>query len=110
MYKERLRKLIIKGIIGFAIGFIFALSTSPEFGFFGFCAIGLFMAGLPYGWELSGRIIGGWFVIGHIAIMLIAFMLRFVMAMLVGWIAYPIALVYYIIKSRQTANIHSPAE
>ena len=28
MYKEELRKLIIKGIIGFAIGFIFAFCTS----------------------------------------------------------------------------------
>jgi len=105
MYKEELRKLIIKGIIGFAIGFIFTLCTSPDFGFFGFCVIGFFMAGLPYGWELSGRIIGGGFIIGHIAIMLIAFMLRFVVAMLVGWIAYPIALVYYIVKSRQTPTV-----
>lgn len=103
-YKEKSQKLLIKGIVGFAIGFIFALCTSPEFGFFGFCAIGIFMAGLPYGWELSGRIIGDWLVVGHIAIMLIAFMLRFVIAMLVGWITYPIALIYNLMKAQKSGS------
>lgn len=103
-YKEKSKQLLLKGIIGFAIGFLFALFTSPEFGFFGFCAIGIFMAGLPYGWELSGRIIGGWVVVGHIAIMLIAFMLRFVIAMLSGWITYPIALTYNLMKSQKQGS------
>ena len=103
-YKEKSKKLLIKGIIGFAIGFLFTLFTSPEFGFFGFCAIGIFMAGLPYGWELSGRLIGSWFVVGHIAIMLIAFMLRFVIAMLSGWITYPIALTYNLMKSQKPGS------
>lgn len=105
MYKEELRKLIIKGIIGFAIGFIFTFCTSPDFGFFGACTIGFFLAGLPYGWQLSGRIFGERIIIGHILIMLFAFMARFIIAILTGWIAYPIALVYYIIKSHQEPTI-----
>ena len=101
MCKEELRKLILKGIIGFIIGFIFAFTTSPDFGLGGACIIGFFLAGLPYGWQLSGRVVGGWMIIGHIGIMLIAFAIRLMIAIMVGWIAYPIALVYYIVKSRQ---------
>jgi len=104
MYKEELRKLIIKGIIGFAIGFIFAFCTSPDFGFLGSCTIGLFLAGLPYGWQISGKIVGGGMVIGHIGIMLIAFALRLALAIMTGWIAYPIALVYYFVKARNESN------
>lgn len=49
MYKEELRKLILKGVIGFIIGFIFTFTTSPDFGLGGACIIGFFLAGLPYG-------------------------------------------------------------
>ena len=110
MYKEELRKLIIKGVIGFAIGFIFTFCTSPDFGFGGACIIGFFFAGLPYGWQLSGKVVGGWIVIGHIVIMLFAFALRLMIAIMTGWIAYPIALVYYIVKARKNTSIQSPAK
>ena len=59
MYQEALKRLIIKGVIGFV------------------------MAGVPYGWELVGRVIGG-FVVGHIAIMIVAFILRAAASMLIG--------------------------
>ena len=104
MYKEELRKLILKGIIGFVIGFGFTLTMSPDFGFCGACVIGFFLAGLPYGWTLSSRAVGGWMVIDHIGIMLIAFAIRLMIAIMVGWVAYPVALVYYIVKSRQELN------
>lgn len=103
MYQEALRKLIIKGIIGFVIGFILALCISPEFGFWGYCIIGFVMAGVPYGWELVGRVIGG-FVVGHIAIMIVSFILRAAASMLIGWIAYPIALVYHIVMACRKSN------
>ena len=44
MYQEALKRLIIKGIIGFAIGFILTICISPEFGFWGYCLIGFVMA------------------------------------------------------------------
>lgn len=105
MYNGELKKLIIKGVIGFALGFIFTLCYMPEAGALGYCGIGIFTAGLPYGWELSGRIIGGKLVLGHIVIMLFAFVLRFVVAMLVGWVAYPIALVHCIVKFRKNEKV-----
>lgn len=104
MYKEELKKLILYGIIGFVIGFIFTSSTSPEMGFGGACVIGLFFAGLPYGWKISGYIIGGWIIVGNIAVMIIAFFIRVIVSLIIGWIAYPIAMIYYIIKVCKNLN------
>lgn len=105
MYKEELKKLIVYGVIGFIIGFIFTFSTSPEMGIKGACIMGIFFAGLPYGWKLSGKVVGGWIVVGNIAIMIITFALRALISMIIGWIAYPIALIYYIIKVKQSSNM-----
>lgn len=102
-YKDKVRRLAIKGLIGFAGGFLFALvmalSDGEPFSFFFGCGIGLFCAGIPYGYELLGRIIGRWYVVGHIGIMLIVFMLKLVGAVLISWVAYPIALLYNFIRA-----------
>lgn len=102
-HMDKVRRLAIKGIIGFAGGFLFALvmalSDGDPFSFFMGCAAGLFCAGIPYGYELLGRLIGRWYVVGHIGIMLIVFMLKFVGAVLISWIAYPIALLYNLVKA-----------
>lgn len=102
-YVDKVRRLAIKGILGFAGGFLFALimalSDGEPFSFFFGCAIGLFCAGIPYGYELLGRLIGHWYVVGHIGIMLIVFMLKFVGAVLISWIAYPIALLYNLVRA-----------
>lgn len=102
-YTDKVRRLAIKGILGFAGGFLFALimalSDGDPFSFFFGCAVGLFCAGIPYGYELLGRIIGRWYVVGHIGIMLIVFMLKFVGAVLISWVAYPIALLYNLVRA-----------
>lgn len=49
--------------------------------------------------ELLGRLIGRWYVVGHIGIMLIVFMLKFVGAVLISWVAYPIALLYNLVRA-----------
>ena len=104
MYQEQLRKLIMNGILGFVIGFIFAFCRSLDQGIIfsiGFSLpVGIFFSCLPYGWQLSGKVIGG-IIIGNPVIMIVAFCLRFIIAMLTGWIAYPIALIYTFIKFRQ---------
>ena len=40
----------------------------------------------------------------HIAIMIIAFILRAVASMLIGWIAYPVVLVYHIVMVCRKSN------
>ena len=104
-YKEKAKKLLMKGIIGFAGGFLFAfvMATSDRdpFSFFFGCGIGILCAGIPYGYELLGKIIGQWFVVGHIGIMLIVFMLKLVGAVLISWATYPIALTYNLMKSQK---------
>ncbi len=100
MYKEKLQSMIIKGVIGFIIGFAFAyFSFETTFEFWGGCTVGICFAGLPYGWELFGKILGGWIIGGELAVLVIAFMIRLIGSLLLGWISYPIALVFYIIKA-----------
>lgn len=105
MYKEDLKKLIVYGVVGFIIGIIFTFSTSPEMGIKGACIMGIFFAGLPFGWKISGRIIGGWIIVGNIVVMIFTFLLRALISMVIGWIAYPIALIYYIIKVKQSSHM-----
>ena len=100
-YKEELKKLIIKGILGFVLGFLFTLVRSPDFGLSGACVMGFVFAGTLYGWQLSGQVVGGRIVIGNVVVMLMAFALRLILAIMTGWVAYPIALVYYIVKAKQ---------
>lgn len=102
-HMDKFRRLLLKGLLGFAGGFLFTLvvtlSDGDPFSVLFGCLIGLFCAGIPYGYELLGKIIGQWFVVGHIGIMLIVFMLKFVGAALISWMAYPIALLYNLVKA-----------
>lgn len=100
-YRDLLKRHIMKGLVGFIAGFLFAICRSPDFGVAGAALIGLFLAGVPYGWQLSGKVVGGHLVIGHVLVMLFAFVIRVILAVFVGWVAYPIALVYYLIKIKQ---------
>ena len=98
MYKKELCSLIIKGIIGFFIGIAFITNNTSNPELPGVLLFAFFFSGLPYGWQLSGRVVGGWMVIGSIPVMMVAFLIRFIIALATGWIAYPIALVYHIVK------------
>lgn len=98
MYKEDLIKLILKGVFGLIIGVIVGLasgtSTDASFALF----IGIYFIGVPYGWQLSGKLFGGTVVFGSVLWTVATFFIRFIVAFVVGGIAYPIALVYTIIK------------
>jgi len=99
MYQERVKALIKKGIIGFAIGAVFMLGMGEDVG--SIVLMGIFFTGLPYGWQLSGKVVGGWVAIGGLAFMFMALLARVLIAMLIGGIAYPIALIYNIVKAVQ---------
>ena len=107
-YKDRVRQLLIQGVFGFVGGFFFAfitsLSDNDSFDIVFAFSVGLFVTGVPYGWELLGKIIGNWFVVGSIPIMIIVFMCKLVGAVLIGWAAYPIALLYNLMKVQRKGS------
>lgn len=106
--RENVRHLLQEGCFGFAAGFILVLITSladnESFSFTMAFAVGFFLAGLPYGWELLTKIIGNWFVVGSIPIMIIVFVLKLACALLISWAAYPIALLYNLAKAQRTGS------
>ena len=97
MEKENLFKLIIQGVIGLIIGIILAISTM-DIGFFSTLIFGLFFAGLPYGWSLSSKFVGALLISTSPVVLVCSFMLKLIISIFVGWIAYPIMLVYTIFK------------
>ena len=108
MYKDKFRRLLLKGALGFVAGFLFFLITSLSdkntFYLPGAFLIGLFTAGIPYGWELLERVIGRWFLVGHIVYMILSFVLKLAGAILIGWAAYPIALFYNLMKTQKKGS------
>ena len=101
MYKEDLRKLIVKGILGMVIGMVLVWVGMDNANFFIALLMGFFFAGVPYGWQLSSRFLGGMVFGGGLVWMLFAFFIRFLIALVVGWVAYPIVLIYTIVKASQ---------
>lgn len=96
--KEELKKLIIKGLIGVVVGVILATSTGDK-EWWGVLLFAIFFAGVPYGWQLSGKVIT-FGVVGSLPVMIIFYMLRLVVAMVTGWVAYPIALIRAVVRLR----------
>ena len=99
------RGSLIKGLLGFVGGAILYLCTSKDHDFKSAALMGLFLSGVPYGWELMGRILGDLVVVGHIAIMLIVFVIRFCLSVFIGWFTYPIALVYNLMKTQKVGSV-----
>lgn len=104
-YKEQSIKLLIKGIIGFVAGVIFTFIMEKELVLGQAAVVGFFLAGVPYGWELVGRIVGDWMVVGHIAVMSIFYAIRFAVSLFIGWITYPIALAYNLMKAQKVGSV-----
>ena len=96
--KEELKKLIIKGLIGVVVGVILATSSGDK-EWWGVLLFAIFFAGVPYGWQLSGKVIT-FGVVGSLPVMIIFYMLRLVVAMVTGWVAYPIALIRAVVQLR----------
>ena len=96
--KEELKKLIIKGLIGVVAGVILATSSGDK-EWWGVLLFAIFFAGVPYGWQLSGKVIT-FGVVGSLPVMIIFYMLRLVVAMVTDWVAYPIALIRAVVRLR----------
>lgn len=108
VHKDKAKRLLFKGLLGFVAGFLFVLvvtlSNSDSFSFIQALGVGVLLAGVPYGWELLGKLVGHWYVVGHIAIMILAFCFKLVGAILIGWVTYPFALLYNIMKSQRKGS------
>ncbi len=104
-YQERARKLLTKGGIGFAGGFLFALITSISDGnpfHIGFALlVSLFCSGIPYGWELLGKILGHWIGFGSLGFHIVVWLIQFAGAILLGWLTYPIVLTYNLMMGQE---------
>ncbi len=101
--KAELKKLIIKGIVGFAIGFFIVNGQDPE-AIREALLMGILFAGVPHGWLVARNILGGLYVVGSLPVMAIAFILRLIVALFIGWIVYPIALIKTIVKLSKEAK------
>ena len=108
VYKERTRQLLVKGMAGFGAGFLFALimalSDGETFNLSFGILVGIFTAGVPYGWELMSNIIGRWYVVGHIGIALMVAGVKFFVALLIGWIVFPVSFLYHAIKAQKKGS------
>ena len=108
IYKENVKHLLKQGLAGFSAGFIFVLLTSfldqEPLNLMMALAVGLYFSGIPYGWGLLTKVIGHWIVIGSIPIMIIVFCCKFACAILISWVAYPIALLYNLIRSQRNGS------
>lgn len=115
-YRERVQQLLKQGVIGFGAGILFMLITRLLItGFSGsgkilnsasevllLLFVGISCVGFPYGWALIGKIVGGWGISVHIIIAVIVFVYRVAFSFLIGMFAYPIALIYNLIKSMKS--------
>lgn len=102
MYKEKLKGLLIQGGIGIAVGFVLALSTISNAGPLAII-IGILFAGVPYGWQLSGKMLG-FISLSSLYVTVCIFMVRIVVSLLIGWIIYPIVLIYTIVRMVMEKN------
>lgn len=121
MHKERSRQLIRQGLPGFLIGaigmlvmFIVHISGSEQAvtgnDIWGMIisipilmiASGLTLAGLPYGWGLINRFLGQWSFFGNILVLILLFVLKLAFSLWIGMIAYPIVLVYNLVRSQNS--------
>lgn len=89
--KEQMKKQLIKDIIvavvAWAVVAIILVSMDNPLGFA--IPMGLFFAGLPFGWRWASKI--------FTATSLIAILIKFILAMVLGWIALPITIIIDII-------------
>lgn len=98
MYKLNLVKLIFKGLLGMVAGTVLFLIVMPETDFSTALAFGVLFVGVPCGWQLINEIIGRGFFVSNVPMMLVLLAIKIFVSFIVGLVAYPILLVYNIVK------------
>ena len=103
-YKEQLIKTLVYAAISFtAFTSVFAtiLNGAGQPIFLAFVA-GVCYAGVPCGWSITGKAFGDWYITGTAGILV--FVLRLMLAVVIGVFALPIQIVVYCRKFRTASN------
>lgn len=120
-YKEYSRQLIRQGMPGFIIGsvgmlivfIIYSFGAAPSItgeDVWGMIIgmlllmveLGLIFAGFPYGWKWITRQTEQWAFYGNIFALIVLFSLKFIGSIILGVIAYPVVVVYNLIRSQKS--------
>lgn len=88
-FKDKLRSGIIMIIVGLVIGVVLGIWLGGGIGVA--VMMGIMCAGMPYAWSVIPVIAIGW----------LSIIIKFVVAVFLGWIVTPIALVYNFIQMKR---------
>ena len=116
-HKRKAIKFSLMGLLGFAIGFIFVFiaDSNRDFPWYAPFVIGLFMAGIPYGWDLirdkSGyrtetHYYGPDGLLIQFMVGLIGFALKLFASLMLGFFVFPIALLYHAYKAGRKDSLY----
>ena len=118
-HKEQVRNMLQKGLYGFIggaliFGFLMfvILSAGNDTGSLAFSetwpwilaalGVGIMCIGFPFGWELLNRLVGQWSIWGSLFVVIALFVFKLAFALMIGMFAYPVFLIYHIIKSQKS--------
>lgn len=94
-FKEKLRGILVKIVIGLAIGAVFGIvmnySCKGELGVLYVIFMSIMCAGIPYAWSVLPFRLGG----------IIGILITGIICMFLGWVITPIALIYNIIQMKR---------
>lgn len=116
-HKSKAIKLSLMGLLGFAIGFVFVFiaDSNRDFPWYAPFVIGLFMAGIPYGWDLirdkSGYRTETYYygpdgLLIQFMVGLIGFALKLFASLMLGFFVFPIALLYHAYKAGRKGSLY----
>lgn len=97
-YKNQLTKTLLYAAISATIFIsIFAgIMSNAEMSVWPGVIAGLFYAGVPSGWSITGKVFGGWFVTGVAGVVILV--VRLMLSVVIGLFALPIQTIYYLSK------------
>lgn len=116
-HKSKAIKLSLMGLLGFVIGFVFVFiaDSNRDFPWYAPFIIGLFMAGIPYGWDLirdkSGYRTETYYygpdgLLIQFMVGLIGFALKLFASLMLGFFVFPIALLYHAYKAGRKGSLY----
>lgn len=99
-YKNQLTKALLYAAISATIFIsVFAgIMRETEMSIWPGVIAGLFYAGVPSGWSITGKVFGGWFVTGVAGVIILV--VRLMLSVVIGLFALPIQTIYYLSKIR----------